>query len=57
VLAVVQYQQRLPLADRGDQPVRHIRARCRAEQSIPEAEPGQRRLRHVTVAADGGELH
>src|SRR5262249_56621214 len=47
VLAVVQYQQRLPLADRGDQPVRRIRARCRTEQCIPEAERGQRRLRHV----------
>jgi len=56
VLAVIQYQQRLPLTDRGDQPVRRVRARCRTKQSISESEPGQRRLRHVTVRADGGEL-
>ena len=57
VLTVVQNQQRLPLADRGDEPVRQLRVRCPAEQGIPEPEPGERRLRHVTVGADGCELH
>ena len=57
VLAVVQNQQRLPLADRGDEPVHRLRVRCLAEQRIPQAEGGERRLRHVTVRADGCELH
>ncbi len=57
VLAVVQDQQRLPLADRGDEPVRQLRVRGPAEQGVPEAEPGERRLRHIAVRADGGELH
>ena len=57
VLTVVQDQQRLPLADRGDEPVRRFGVRRTAEQSIPQAERGERRLRHVTVRADGCELH
>jgi ABC-2 type transport system permease protein len=57
VLAVVQDQQRLPLADRGDEPVRQLRVRRLAEQGVPEAESGQCRLRRVTGGADGGELH
>ena len=56
VLTVVQNQQRLPLADRGDEPVHRFRVRCAAEQRIPEPERGERRLRHVTVRADGCEL-
>ena len=57
VLTVVQDQQHLPFADRGDEPVRQVRARCPAEQRVPQAQPGERRLRHLTVRADGGELH
>jgi hypothetical protein len=47
VLTVVQNQQRFPLTDRGDEPVRQLRVWCRAEQSIPEPEPVERRLRHA----------
>jgi len=63
MLAVVQDQQHFPLADRGDEPTCQLRVRCPAElrcpaeQSIPEAEGGERRLRHITVPADGGEIH
>jgi hypothetical protein len=57
VLTVVQDQQHLPFADRGDEPVRQVHARCLAEQRVPQAQPGERRLRHVAVRADGGELH
>ncbi|GAA4263709.1 hypothetical protein GCM10022255_110710 [Dactylosporangium darangshiense] len=57
VLAVVQNQQHRPLADGGDDAIRRLRARCLAEQGIPEAESGERRLRHVAVRADGRELH
>ena len=57
VLAVVQNQQRLPLADRGDEPVHRFRVRCAAEQRIPEPERGERRLRHVTARADRRQFH
>ena len=57
VLTVVQDQQRLPLADRGDEPVHRVRARRRAEQCIPQPERGESRLCDVTVGADGRELH
>ena len=38
MLAIVQDQQRLPLADRGDEPVGRLRVRGFAKQGIPEAE-------------------
>ena len=57
VLAVVQDQQRLPLADRSDEPTGQVGAWCLGEQGIPQAERGQRCLRHVTVGVDGRELH
>ena len=44
VLAVIQDQQHLPVADRGDEPVRQLRVRCRTEQRIPQPEPGECRL-------------
>ncbi len=56
VLAVVQNQHHLPLADRGDDPVHRLRVRCLAEQRVAQPECAERRLRHVTVGADGREL-
>jgi hypothetical protein len=57
VLAVVQDQQDLPLAERRDEPVRRLHVRRLTEQRVPEVEPGERRLCHVAVRADGRELH
>lgn len=56
VLAVVEHQQRFAVADRGDQPVHRIRGGRFAEQRVAEAEPGQRGLRDVVPAPDGGEF-
>jgi hypothetical protein len=57
VLAVVQNQQQLPLANRGNDPIRRFRVRCVAEQRIPQTESGERGVRHVIVRADGCEFH